>query len=47
MAADRDAHARGPRHAYSMEAFDLDYASIDQVMGGYIRDFNVRLERAA
>ncbi|MGR4865713.1 sulfotransferase family protein [Caulobacter sp. LARHSG274] len=47
MAADREAHARGPRHAYSMEAFDLDYASIDQVMGGYIRDFNVRLERAA
>ncbi len=47
MAADREAHARGPRHAYSMEAFDLDYASIDHVMGGYIRDFNVRLERAA
>jgi hypothetical protein len=47
MAADREAHARGPRHSYAMEAFDLDYASIDSVMGGYIRDFNVRLERAA
>jgi hypothetical protein len=47
MAADREAHAKGPRHSYSMEAFDLDYASIDSVMGGYIRDFNVRLERAA
>lgn len=47
MAADREAHARGPRHSYTMEAFDLDYEGIDQVMGGYIRDFNVGLERAA
>jgi len=47
MDADRVAHAKGPRHSYSMEAFDLDYAGIDRVMGGYIRDFDVRLERAA
>lgn len=47
MDADRAAHAKGPRHSYSMEAFDLDYAGIDRVMGGYIRDFNVSLERAA
>ncbi len=47
MDVDREAHARGPKHAYTMEAFDLDYAGIDSVMGGYIRDFNVSLERAA
>ncbi len=47
MDLDREAHARGPKHAYTMEAFDLDYAGIDSVMGGYIRDFNVSLERAA
>lgn len=47
MDADREVHAKGPRHSYSMEAFDLDYASIDGVMGGYIRDFDVKLERVA
>lgn len=47
MDADREAHARGPRHSYAMETFDLDYAGIDKVMGGYIRDFGVKLERAA
>jgi hypothetical protein len=47
MDADREAHARGPRHAYDMESFALDYESVDAAMGGYIRDFNVALERAA
>jgi hypothetical protein len=47
MDADRESHAKGPKHAYTMEAFDLDYAGIDRVMADYIRDFNVSLERAA
>ena len=47
MDVDRAAHAKGPKHSYTMEAFDLDYAGIDKVMGGYNRDFDVSLERAA
>jgi len=43
--ADRDEHAKGPRHKYSMDEFGLDYAQIDRVMGEYIRTFNVQLER--
>lgn len=45
MQADRDSHAKGPKHAYKMDDFGLDCAQIDAVMGDYIRTFNVQLER--
>jgi hypothetical protein len=45
MRQDREAHAKGARHAYRLDDYGLDYAAIDRVMGGYIRDFNVQLER--
>lgn len=45
MQADRDEHAKGPRHSYKMDDFGLDYGQIDRVMGEYIRTFNVQLER--
>lgn len=45
MQSDRDSHAKGPKHAYKMDDFGLDYAQIDAVMGDYIRTFHVQLER--
>ncbi|MEP7348645.1 MAG: sulfotransferase [Sphingorhabdus sp.] len=45
MEADRDAHAKVGTHRYDMESFDLDHAQVDAVMGDYIRDFGVTLER--
>ena len=47
IAADRAAHAKTGTHSYEMESFGLDYALVDAKMGGYIRDFNVALERPA
>ncbi|MEP6867549.1 MAG: sulfotransferase [Novosphingobium sp.] len=45
MEADRKAHALGGTHSYEMESFGLDYEQVDAVMGDYIRDFGVALER--
>jgi hypothetical protein len=42
---DRSAHARGHRHSYRLEDYGLDLARIDRVMGEYIRDSGVTLER--
>jgi hypothetical protein len=45
LKGNRDGHAKGPRHTYSLEQFDLDLAQIDSVMGDYIRSYGVQLER--
>jgi hypothetical protein len=45
LKGNRDTHAQGPRHTYSLEQFDLDLAKIDTVMGDYIRSCGVQLER--
>ncbi|HLZ96678.1 MAG TPA: sulfotransferase [Steroidobacteraceae bacterium] len=45
LEANREDHAQGPRHTYSLEQFDLDLAKIDAVMGDYIRSCGVQLER--
>ena len=45
MQHDRDGHAKGPKHTYDMNDFGLDYAQIDRVLGDYIRDSRVQLER--
>ena len=45
LAANREGHGHGPRHTYSLEQFDLDFAQIDAVMGDYIRSSGVQLER--
>ena len=42
---DRDSHAKGARHSYSLESYGLDVASIDAVLGEYIKEFDVQLER--
>jgi hypothetical protein len=42
---DRDGHAKGARHSYNLESYGLDAASIDAVLGEYIREFGVQLER--
>jgi hypothetical protein len=45
LEANREGHSRGPRHTYSLEQFDLDFARIDAVMADYIRGCSVQLER--
>ena len=45
MRQDQDGHAKGPRHAYRLDDYGLDYAVIDRVMGDYMRTFGVQLER--
>ena len=45
MQHDRDGHAKGLKHTYDMNDFGLDYAQIDRVLGDYIRDSRVQLER--
>jgi hypothetical protein len=45
LAADRDSHGKGPRHTYSLDDYGLDYGAVDQVMGDYIRRYDVHLER--
>ena len=45
MQQDQDGHAKGPRHAYRLYDYGLDYAAIDRVMGDYMRAFGVQLER--
>lgn len=42
---DRDSHAKGTRHSYKLESYGLDVARIDAVLGEYIRDFGVQVER--
>jgi len=45
LEGNRAGHSQGPRHAYSLDEFDLDFARIDAVMGEYIRTCGVQLER--
>jgi len=45
LAADRSDHAKGPRHTYALEDYDLDYAQIDRVFGDYVARHRVALER--
>lgn len=45
LATDRESHAKGPRHAYQLEHCGLDTRRIDEVLGDYIRDCQVQLER--
>ena len=45
LARDRGAHAEGPRHQYSAEAFDVDLAQIDHHFGPYLNRHRVALER--
>jgi hypothetical protein len=45
MRLDRESHAMGPKHAYKLDDYGLDYAAIDRVMGDYMRAFGVQLER--
>jgi hypothetical protein len=42
---DRDGHAKAARHSYNLESYGLDVKSIDAVLGEYIREFGVQLER--
>jgi len=45
LQADREGHAKGPRHTYALEDYQLDYAAIDRAMGEYIKTYAVQLER--
>lgn len=45
LRADRDGHAKGPRHVYALEHYDLDYTKVDRVFGDYIQRHGVALER--
>ncbi|HSV57279.1 MAG TPA: sulfotransferase [Variovorax sp.] len=45
LARDVSAHAAGHRHSYALADYGLDYARVDAVLGDYIRDCHVQLER--
>ena len=45
LARDRGAHAEGPRHHYSADAFGVDLAEIDRHFGPYLTRHRVALER--
>ena len=42
---DQDSHAKGARHSYALESYGLDVNKIDAVLGDYIREFGVQVER--
>ena len=42
---DRDSHAKGERHSYSLEQYRIDLGEIDEAMGPYVRQYGIRLER--
>jgi hypothetical protein len=42
---DRASHAQGPRHTYNLDDYGLDDAAVDRVLGSYIRQYEVQLER--
>ncbi len=45
MEADRASHAKGPKHAYALEDFNLDLGKIDKVYAEYFDAFRVVKER--
>jgi hypothetical protein len=45
LAQDRDSHAKGGRHSYSLEQYRIDLGEIDEAMGPYVRQYGIQLER--
>ena len=45
LSADRQDHSKGGQHSYSLEQYGIDLAGIDAAMGGYIREYGIKLER--
>jgi len=45
LSKDRDSHATGARHSYTMQEYGIDLDEIDAAMGPYIRKYGVQLER--
>ena len=45
LARDRDKHAKGARHSYTLEQYGIDLGEIDAAMGPYVRQYGIQLER--
>jgi hypothetical protein len=45
LAQDRDSHAKGTRHSYTLEQYGIDLGEIDEAMGPYVRQYGIQLER--
>jgi hypothetical protein len=46
-ASDRDSHANGARHNYTLQQYGLDLGEIDEVMDPYVHECGIQLERGS